>query len=160
MREHNLTLMSTGVETAPRPLPALDPPALSDVLGVRRPAGRRSRDTRDVYLQRMLLGVDAIALILALLGVQVGVGLLGSGPHKFQHGAAMLLVALASWIAVARAHDHYDQASRRANHDVAEDIGAVLWTSVFWSWGVLLAAWVVGLPTPPVPKLAAFSLAT
>jgi exopolysaccharide biosynthesis polyprenyl glycosylphosphotransferase len=141
------------------PGPSRPAPGLADVLGVLPGASHRP-GARETNLKWLLLVADAVALAIALLLVQLGIGLQRRGPDMLVHDLALLLVALPSWVVVSRARDHYRLPSRRAHHGATEDLVAALWTSMVWSWGVLLLAPLLRVPTPPVPKLAAFGVVT
>jgi exopolysaccharide biosynthesis polyprenyl glycosylphosphotransferase len=160
MQDRPITTMSSSLEAAPRPLPALEPKSLPELLGVRPRRASGPRNPRAAYLRRILVAADVVAVFCALVTVTMAVGIQANEPRTITRDALLLLVAIPCWILVARLQGHYQESSHRANHDAAEDLAAVLLTTTLWAWFVLMLASIAGVQTPAISKLADFWIVT
>jgi exopolysaccharide biosynthesis polyprenyl glycosylphosphotransferase len=98
-------------------------------------AEQRRRHTR----RRLLLAADAVALLLALTATQLATGETPGAPP----GAALLLLAVPAWMALAQGLGLYGRDLERPSHTTTDELLAIVLLVTLLAWVGVLAASLV-----------------
>ena len=132
--------------------PELNPDALS----------RRARTAvpkrRGELVRSALTLADLAGLGLAFAAVQL-IMPSGGSPTNALEGAAetlLFLATLPAWLVVAKLYGLYEHDEERTDHSSVDEVMGVFHLLSTGSWLLLAAAWLSGIASPALPKLALF----
>jgi exopolysaccharide biosynthesis polyprenyl glycosylphosphotransferase len=114
---------------------------------------RHARRNRGWFIRRLLAVADVVAVLVAFAIAELLVR-----PRGVDLGAELFALTLPLWIVGAKLFGLYDHDEERPVHSTADELAAIfhLVTTAVWFYASL--AWVTGLATPNVPRLAVFWL--
>ena len=152
--------MSTAERVLDRPagLPAaLDKSALAQLA----PGAGSGTGRRGWLVRRALALADIVGLMLAFTIATLLFP--GAGPVDNEVGhvaeGVFFLITLPAWVLVANLYGLYRNDEERTDHSSADDLVGVFHLVTVGSWFVFLAARVLGVAHPSVPRLIAFWVA-
>jgi exopolysaccharide biosynthesis polyprenyl glycosylphosphotransferase len=110
----------------------------------------RTRRDRRVVVRRALVSADCIALVAAFGAVEAIVGAPAVASREFLVKAALVALALPTWVIAAQALGLYDRDGARTFHPTIDDFNGVFQLVTLASWITFPVSWAIGL-TPPNP---------
>jgi exopolysaccharide biosynthesis polyprenyl glycosylphosphotransferase len=115
---------------------------------------------RGWLVRRMLLLADIVGLLSAALLAEL-VQAPVAGIHDWLDPGVELLLFLAAlplWVVAAKVYRLYEKDEERTDHSTADELAGVFHLLTVVVWLMFVGAWVTGLGSPALPKLALFWL--
>ena len=127
--------------------------SLRRAIGARAAAMPRRRGW---FMPRMLLLADLAGLCAGVLAITLIWGHGGTEPVSARADLLLLIVALPTWMLVAKLHGLYGRDEERADNSTVDDLVGVFHVVTIVVWVSLLSALLTGLVKPDLPQLATF----
>ena len=116
------------------------------------------RASRGHRLRRLLVVADAAALVIAVAVAELYGLTAGYGDTSLFKDAVLVAVALPSWALLVHVHGLY-HAGRRAEYDLADEVGPILQVATMWTWLAFVALEVTRVAHVPPAQAFVFWVA-
>ena len=111
--------------------------------------------SRSHRLRRLLVVADAAALLIAVAAAELYGLLSGYGDTILFKDAVLFAMALPTWALFVHAHGLY-HVGRRAEYELADEVGPILQVATMWTWLAFLALEITKVAHVPPAQAAVF----